>query len=125
MKNKKTSNTKSQENITSRNFVKSQQNIDNHRRSNDSVVESASSNNAMITRRVDTSEDYEYIDTDDESEPEYYYYYYYDYMDSGIDISHELTTYEPLPSPLPLASESGHNETESTTSKHRGSNGEN
>ena len=23
-------------------------------------------------------------------------------MDSGIDISHELTTHEPLPSPLPL-----------------------
>ena len=24
-------------------------------------------------------------------------------MDSGIDISHELTTHEPLPSPLPLS----------------------
>ena len=23
-------------------------------------------------------------------------------MDSGIDISHELSTYEPLPTPLPL-----------------------
>ena len=26
-----------------------------------------------------------------------------DYLDSGIDISHELSTYEPLPTPLPLA----------------------
>ena len=37
--------------------------------------------------------------------PEYYYYYYYDYLDSGIDISHELSNnvaaqYEPLPTPL-------------------------
>lgn len=23
-------------------------------------------------------------------------------MDSGIDISHELSTYEPLPTPLPM-----------------------
>ena len=66
----------------------------------------------MMTRRMDTDPpDYEYSDEDYEDkyvletekpEPEYYYYYYYDYMDSGIDISHELTTYEPLPSPLPL-----------------------
>ena len=26
-----------------------------------------------------------------------------DYLDSGIDISHELSTYEPLPTPLPVA----------------------
>ena len=58
---------------------------------------------------------------EDSSDPEYYYYYYYggqtldnylppqvdlyfssDYLDSGIDISHELSTYEPLPTPLPL-----------------------
>ena len=41
---------------------------------------------------------------------EYYYYYYYDYLDSGIDISHELSNsetagYEPLPTPLGLVSE--------------------
>ena len=62
----------------------------------------------------DSEIDYEY-DTDnkeskqkkkpEEDSPEYYYYYYYDYMDSGIDISHELTNseakkYEPLPTPL-------------------------
>ena len=68
----------------------------------------------VITRRMDSNSepaDYEYDDEDyadkyvletEKPEPEYYYYYYYDYMDSGIDISHELTTYEPLPSPLPL-----------------------
>ena len=28
--------------------------------------------------------------------------YFSDYMDSGIDISHELSTHEPLPTPLPL-----------------------
>merc|ERR1711915_484573 len=62
----------------------------------------------------DTEADYEY-DTDnkesklkkkpEEDSPEYYYYYYYDYLDSGIDISHELTNseakkYGPLPTPL-------------------------
>ena len=26
-------------------------------------------------------------------------------MDSGIDISHELSTYEPLPTPLPMEDE--------------------
>ena len=41
--------------------------------------------------------------------PEYYYYYYYDYLDSGIDISHELSDsetagHEPLPTPIGLAS---------------------
>ena len=52
-----------------------------------------------------SDEDYEdkYVLETEKPEPEYYYYYYYDYMDSGIDISHELTTYEPLPSPLPQA----------------------
>ena len=74
---------------------------------------SASDVTKMITRRMDSDPpDYEYSDEDYEDkyvletekpEPEYYYYYYYDYMDSGIDISHELTTYEPLPSPLPQA----------------------
>merc|ERR1712050_668887 len=43
----------------------------------------------------DNSEN-EYDETEDSStensdKPEYYYYYYYDYMDSGIDISHELS----------------------------------
>ena len=66
----------------------------------------------VITRRIDQEPlDYEYDEEEyrdkyvietEKPEPEYYYYYYYDYMDSGIDISHELTTYEPLPSPLPL-----------------------
>ena len=41
----------------------------------------------------------------DVKKPEYYYYYYYDYLDPGIDISHELSdndveSYEPLPTPL-------------------------
>ena len=41
----------------------------------------------------------------DVKKPEYYYYYYYDYLDPGIDISHELSDsdverYEPLPTPL-------------------------
>ena len=57
---------------------------------------------------MDSSDDFELSDNadldteEDKSEPEYYYYYYYDYQDSGIDISHELSTYEPLPTPLPL-----------------------
>ena len=54
---------------------------------------------------MDSADDYELSDQaaeEDKSEPEYYYYYYYDYMDSGIDISHELPPYEPLPTPLPL-----------------------
>ena len=43
--------------------------------------------------------------SEDDDKPEYYYYYYYDYLDSGIDISHELSNnvaagYEPLPTPL-------------------------
>ena len=42
---------------------------------------------------------------DDVKKPEYYYYYYYDYLDPGIDISHELSDgdverFEPLPTPL-------------------------
>ena len=43
--------------------------------------------------------------SEEDDKPEYYYYYYYDYLDSGIDISHELSNnvaagYEPLPTPL-------------------------
>ena len=43
--------------------------------------------------------------SEDDDTPEYYYYYYYDYLDSGIDISHELSNnvaagFEPLPTPL-------------------------
>ena len=57
---------------------------------------------------MDSSDDHQLRDKtdldmeEDKSDPEYYYYYYYDYLDSGIDISHELSTYEPLPTPLPL-----------------------
>ena len=68
-----------------------------------------------ITRRFDINDDYDYVDTEEkEPEPEYYYYYYYDYLDSGIDISHELTTHEPLPSPLPLISNSTKSEKSET-----------
>ena len=67
----------------------------------------------------DLSDDYsdeEYSDADTESsedisKPEYYYYYYYDYLDSGIDISHELSNSEAAqyePSPTPLWQVSGH-----------------
>ena len=86
---------------------------------------SASDVNTTITRRMDSDPpDYEYSDEDYEDkyvletekpEPEYYYYYYYDYMDSGIDISHELTTYEPLPSPLPQADPGDGQKTQSET----------
>ena len=101
----------------------------NHKSDND--------NSTKINKRIDTNDDYEYVEdfedtantntdetTDGESEPEYYYYYYYDYMDSGIDISHELTTHEPLPSPLPLSDnfeqQGGESEInrETTTVKH-------
>ena len=37
---------------------------------------------------------------EEENDPEYYYYYYYDYLDSGIDISHEKNELEPLPTPM-------------------------
>ncbi len=49
----------------------------------------------------DDYEDYDVDNTVDKNdeEPEYYYYYYYDYVDSGIDISHELEL-EPLPTPM-------------------------
>ena len=88
------------DNFSSRDFIE-KTNYDNHNSAN---------NHKVITDRMDNNDDYEYIDNDeddnetvdDSSEPEYYYYYYYDYMDSGIDISHELTTHEPLPSPLPI-----------------------
>jgi len=70
--------------------------------------------------------DYDYADTNTTIEeeveneevkdvkPEYYYYYYYDYLDSGIDISHELpngetNSYEPLPTPLWQVSDAGNN----------------
>ena len=47
----------------------------------------------------DDFNDNEVVTDDDSTDPEYYYYYYYDYVDSGIDISHELE-YEPLPTPV-------------------------
>ena len=55
---------------------------------------------------------------------EYYYYYYYDYLDSGIDISHELSNsetagYEPLPTPLGLLSKHPNNSTEGEDIKER------
>ena len=55
---------------------------------------------------------------------EYYYYYYYDYLDSGIDISHELSNsetagYEPLPTPLWQVSQHDNNSTESEDDKER------
>ena len=86
------------ETIKSRNFYTN--NLENHKKRENNETESQN-----ITRRMDSADDYELSDQaaeEDKSEPEYYYYYYYDYMDSGIDISHELSTYEPLPTPLPL-----------------------
>ena len=52
------------------------------------------------------------------------YYYYYDYLDSGIDISHELSNsetagYETLPTPLWLVSKHPHNSTEDEDIKER------
>ena len=96
-------NRKEEINVTSRNL-----------KPKSNASDATKSPSVMITRRMDSDSeptDYEYDDEDyadkyvletEKPEPEYYYYYYYDYMDSGIDISHELTTYEPLPSPLPL-----------------------
>lgn len=123
-----------EDNLTSRNFYsKSEVNTSSHKSNNESVSPYIVRYNEEINRRIDTSDDYEYVDEEDGTndkageageEPEYYYYYYYDYLDSGIDISHELTTYEPLPSPLPLAADSvmakseNVNEGEATTSNH-------
>ena len=88
----------------------------------------------VITRRMDSNSDpadYEYDDEDyadkyvletEKPEPEYYYYYYYDFMDSGIDISHELTTYEPLPSPLPLGDTGDGQKTQSESATADGKN---
>ena len=123
-----------EDNLTSRNFYsKSEVNTSSHKSNNESISPFIVRYNEEINRRIDTSDDYEYVDEEDGTnekageageEPEYYYYYYYDYLDSGIDISHELTTYEPLPSPLPLAADSemakseNVNEGEATTSNH-------
>ena len=82
------------------------------------------------------SEDYYYDFDDDDKDrknhdvpensdkPEYYYYYYYDYLDSGIDISHELSNsetagYEPMPTPLWQVSQYPNNSTESEDDKER------
>ena len=40
-----------------------------------------------------------------------------DYMDSGIDISHELSTYEPLPTPLPLGEHQDTKDLDTKTTK--------
>ena len=55
--------------------------------------------------------------SEDVDKPEYYYYYYYDYLDSGIDISHELSNnveagYETLPTPLRQVGEEEHGDSD-------------
>ena len=55
--------------------------------------------------------------SEDDDKPEYYYYYYYDYLDSGIDISHELSNnveagYETLPTPLRQVGEEEHGDSD-------------
>ena len=82
-----------------------------------------------ITNTHRQDNDYAFEDDDVDvlangDKPEYYYYYYYDYLDSGIDISHELSNsetagYEPLPTPLGLLSKHPNNSTEGEDIKER------
>ena len=72
----------------------------------DSIIDRVDQFNHIIYD--DSEDDEKAAKVDDDKEPEYYYYYYYDYVDPGIDISHELlennvNSYEPLPTPLALS----------------------